>query len=449
MFLVSLSVLHSLKYFTTASSHIPNLPSYLEVGYVDGVEIARYDSKSRKAKAKQDWMNKITDEDPHYWERETQIGIGNEQVSKVNIEIAKERFNQTGGVHMVQTMYGCEWDDETDEVDGWRHDSYDGEDFISFDLSTLRWIAVKPQAVVSKHKLDQDDVLNQYLKHYYSEICPSYLKKYVSYGRDFLMRTELPVVSLLQKTPSSPITCHASGFYPADSVLFWRKDGEELHEDVEMGELLPNHDGTFQTTAHLKAELPADAEGRYECVFQLAGVEDEMVTKLDRRSILSNQGDARTHTHVITCHLHVFLLTSGQEEDTTKVTLAVVVPLALLALLAPLLVLLVKRHKSPPGEGRKCWPACQQRSGSQVATFHCYAPASADASEPDPEPASKSGPERDAEPDPEPASKSGPERDAESASKSVAEAHSETSSLWGENGSDCSGTYLDSDSGFM
>ncbi|XP_077404381.1 major histocompatibility complex class I-related protein 1-like isoform X2 [Vanacampus margaritifer] len=361
-------VVHTLKYFTTASSHIPNLPSYFDVGYVDGVEIARYNSKSRKAKAKQDWMNKITDEDPHYWERNTQISIGNEQVDKVNIEIVRERFNQTGGVHMFQRMSGCEWDDETDEVDGWEHYSYDGEDFISFDLSTLRWIAVKPQAVVSKHKWDQADAMNQYQKHYYTEICPSYLKKFVSYGRDFLMRTELPVVSLLQKTPSSPITCHASGFYPADSVLFWRKDGEELHEDVEMGELLPNHDGTFQTTAHLKAELPADAEGRYECVFQLAGVEDDMVTKLDRRSILSNR-----------------------EEDATKVTLAVVVPLALLALLAPLLVLLVKRHRSPPAN---------------------YAPASADASEPDPEPASKSVSEPDAEP----------------ASESVPEAHSGTSS---------------------
>ncbi|XP_077404171.1 class I histocompatibility antigen, F10 alpha chain-like [Vanacampus margaritifer] len=365
-------VLHSLKYFQTASSHIPNLPSYLVVGYVDGVLIVRYDSKSRKAKAKQDWMNKINEVDPHYWEAQTQKNIYSEQVNKINIEIAKERFNQTGGVHMFQEMYGCEWDDETDEVDGWQHLSYDGEDFISFDLSTLRWIAVKPQAVVTKHKWDQDDVGNQHLKFYYSEICPFYLKKYVSSGKDFLMRTELPVVSLLQKTPSSPITCHASGFYPSVSALFWRKDGEELHEDVEIGELLPNHDGTFQTTAHLKAELPADAEGRYECVFQLAGVKDEMVTKLDRRSILSNH-----------------------EEDATKVTLAVVVPLALLALLAPLLVLLVKRYKSPPGEGCKCWPACRQHSGSQVATFHCYAPASADASEP--EPASKTVSEPDAE----------------------------------------------------
>uniref|UniRef100_A0A3Q2Y8C3 Ig-like domain-containing protein n=1 Tax=Hippocampus comes TaxID=109280 RepID=A0A3Q2Y8C3_HIPCM len=79
------------------------------------------------------------------------------------------------------------------------------------------------------------------------------------------------MVSLLQKTPSSPVTCHATGFYPRTSDLFWRKDGEQLHEDVEMGQTLPNHDGTFQTAVHLKVEAARDAEGKYECVFQLAG----------------------------------------------------------------------------------------------------------------------------------------------------------------------------------
>uniref|UniRef100_A0A3Q2Z3U9 Ig-like domain-containing protein n=1 Tax=Hippocampus comes TaxID=109280 RepID=A0A3Q2Z3U9_HIPCM len=97
---------------------------------------------------------------------------------------------------------------------------------------------------------------------------------------------ELPTVSLLQKMPSSSVTCHATGFYPSASALFWRKDSEVIHEDVEMGETLPNHDGTFQTTARLKVEVTAGVEGKYECVFQLAGVEEDIVTKLDRRIIL-------------------------------------------------------------------------------------------------------------------------------------------------------------------
>uniref|UniRef100_H2S7D9 Immunoglobulin C1-set domain-containing protein n=1 Tax=Takifugu rubripes TaxID=31033 RepID=H2S7D9_TAKRU len=62
---------------------------------------------------------------------------------------------------------------------------------------------------------------------------------------------ELPSVSLLQKTPSSPVSCHATGFYPDRATLSWRKGEEELHEDVDHGEMLLNPDGTFQMSVDL------------------------------------------------------------------------------------------------------------------------------------------------------------------------------------------------------
>ncbi|XP_061615872.1 class I histocompatibility antigen, F10 alpha chain-like isoform X2 [Phyllopteryx taeniolatus] len=314
-------------------SQVPNLPEYFVVAYVDGVPILHYDSKSRKTKAKQDWMKKITADDPHFWERETESSIGAEQVFKSNIEIVKERFNQTGGVHMFQQMYGCEWDDETGEVDGWEDLSYDGEAFISMEVKAMRWIAAQPQAFVTKLKWDRDERLNQQRKHIHTEICRSELKKHVANGRDFLMRTELPTVSLLQKTPSSPVTCHATGFYPSAAALFWRKDGEELHEDVEMGETLPNPDGTFQTTADLKAEVTDEAEGRYECVFQLSAVKDDIVAKLERRSIRSN---ARI-----------------REEEKKKTMLTIIaVAVAVLSLVAVTVAVgvVIKRNRSGQGK---------------------------------------------------------------------------------------------------
>ncbi|XP_057683798.1 class I histocompatibility antigen, F10 alpha chain-like [Corythoichthys intestinalis] len=316
-------MIHTLKYIQTVSSRIPSFPEYLEVGYVDGVQITHYDCKSRKYRPKQEWMNKITVEDPDYWERVTQINIHEEQVHKVNIETAKERFNQTGGVHMFQVMYGCEWDDETGEVDGWQHYAYDGEDFISFDLKGLRWIAVKPQAVVTKHKWEQSDNLKQWKKHYMTELCPSSLKRHVHNGRDFLMRTELPRISLLQKTSRSPVTCHATGFYPREAALFWKKDGEELFEDVEMGETLPNHDGTFQTTAVLKA---LDADAKYECIFQPAGVPEDVIVPLDHAKILSNE--------------------RIEAEERRKTALAVTVPLVLIALAIIIVVVVFKFRKA-------------------------------------------------------------------------------------------------------
>lgn len=93
------------------------------------------------------------------------------------------------GVHIVQRMYGCEWDDETNEVDGYEQFGYDGEDFIIFDLQTETWVAPKQQAVVTKHKWDSNKAFITSVKNYYTQICPEWLKKYLNYGRSSLMRT--------------------------------------------------------------------------------------------------------------------------------------------------------------------------------------------------------------------------------------------------------------------
>ncbi|XP_051811987.1 class I histocompatibility antigen, F10 alpha chain-like [Acanthochromis polyacanthus] len=285
------AVTHSLQYFYTASSGIPGFPEFVNLGMLDGVQLDYYDSNIKEVIPKQDWMAK--NEGPEYWERNTQKSIGDEQTFKANIEVAKQRFNRTGGVHLVQNMYGCEWDDETNEVNGYHQYGYDGEDWLSFDLKTETWVAPKQQAVITKLKWEKDKAPISYWKNYFTKECPDWIKKYVNYGRSSLMRKDLPSVSLLQKTSSSPVTCHATGFYPDRADLFWRKDGEELHEDVDKGEILPNHDGTFQMSVDLKISSIAPEDWKkYDCVFQMSGVKDDIITTLDKSVIRTNEGSS-------------------------------------------------------------------------------------------------------------------------------------------------------------
>ncbi|XP_045915054.1 H-2 class I histocompatibility antigen, Q9 alpha chain-like [Micropterus dolomieu] len=291
------AVTHSLKYFYTASSGVQNLPEFVAVGLVDEVQIIHFDSNTRRAEPKQDWMSRVTAGKPDYWERETQVLLNKQQVFKGNIDIAKLRFNQIRGAHVFQNIYGCEWDDETGEVRGYDQFGYDGEDFMAFDVKTETWIAPTPQAFITKQKADHDQTLKAQDKNYLTRICVDWLKKYLDYGRSSLLRTELPSVSLLQKTPSSPVSCHATGFYPDRATMFWRKDGEELHEDVDHGEILPNNDGSFQRSVDLKP--PTGDWEKYECVFQLAGVKNDIVTKLEKSKIRTNQGNPSDMTVII------------------------------------------------------------------------------------------------------------------------------------------------------
>ncbi|KAF1381981.1 hypothetical protein PFLUV_G00159650 [Perca fluviatilis] len=278
-------------------------------------------------------MNRVTADRADYWEWQTELAVGTQPSFKANIDILKQRFNQTGGAHIFQCMYGCDRDDETGEVNGFLQYGYDGEDFIAFDLKTESWIAPKQQAVITKHKWDTNRALIAQYKHYLTQECPEWVKKYVDYGRSSLLRTAGPSVSLLQKSPSSPVSCHATGFYPDRAMMFWRKDGEELHEDVDLGEILPNHDGSFQMSVDLDlSSVPAEDRRRYECVFQLSGVEDDIITKLDKAEIRTNRGNT----------MHIYIITA-----------VVVLALVLLAVIGVLVYRKKKAkcsHKCPPSD---------------------------------------------------------------------------------------------------
>uniref|UniRef100_A0A672FFW0 Ig-like domain-containing protein n=1 Tax=Salarias fasciatus TaxID=181472 RepID=A0A672FFW0_SALFA len=155
-------------------------------------------------------------------------------------------------------------------VNGFHQFGYDGEDFISLDLKTQTWIPLVPQAVISKEQWDKNKAWLDQQKHYLTQECPEWLKKFLEFGRSSLMRKGKMFGVCLSKTPSSPLTCHATGFYPDRADLFWKKDEEELHEDVVKGEMLPNHDGSFQMSVDLDLSGLKDEDwGRYSCVFHL------------------------------------------------------------------------------------------------------------------------------------------------------------------------------------
>uniref|UniRef100_A0A3P9C8I0 Major histocompatibility complex class I-related gene protein n=1 Tax=Maylandia zebra TaxID=106582 RepID=A0A3P9C8I0_9CICH len=298
LFFIILSVFqvkYSLKYFLTATSGLPDFPEFVASALVNGVQVGYCDSNIRTAEPTQDWMKKLVKDDPQHLDWYSEKCFGNQQVFRANIDSLKQRLNQTRGkkimTYIFYRMNGCEWDDETEEIKGFNQYGYNGEDFIALDLQTLTWIAPKPQAVITKLKWDAEKARLEHNKNYYINRCPDWLKKYVKYGRSFLQRSVLPSVSLLQRSPSSVVSCHATGFYPHRARMFWRKDEEEFHDGVDKGQILPNHDGSFQMSVQLNlSSIKPEDWSRYDCVYQLAGAETDIITKLDKKVIQTNSG---------------------------------------------------------------------------------------------------------------------------------------------------------------
>lgn len=98
-------------------------------------------------------------------------------------------------------------------------------------------------------------------------------------------------MSLLQKYPSSPVVCHATGFYPSGVSITWIKNGQEHYEDDELGDLLPNEDETFQKTSTLRVYPDEWKNNQFTCKVEHQGktirkTDDEIKSKYSKLLIM-------------------------------------------------------------------------------------------------------------------------------------------------------------------
>ncbi|XP_078243574.1 uncharacterized protein LOC110070514 isoform X2 [Pogona vitticeps] len=270
---------HSLRYFYTGVSE-PNqgLPQFITVGYVDGHLFSQYDSVARREQPRAPWIKKVDEDDPQYWDRNTQISWNAEQVFRENLQILRNRYNQSRGFHSMQWMYGCELREDGSPGGGHSQFAYDGRDYLSFDKETLTWTAAVPTAQITKRKWEMDLASNLYVKAYLEENCIEWLRRYLDYGKETLLRAEPPVGKVTSMSVSEGrviLLCQIYGFYPNEIEATWRKGGEIVEQDTFRRSIAPNSDGTYHAWLGIKMD-PAD-RGRYQCHINHAGLTEPLV----------------------------------------------------------------------------------------------------------------------------------------------------------------------------
>ncbi|KAG8506035.1 HLA class I histocompatibility antigen, A-1 alpha chain, partial [Galemys pyrenaicus] len=264
---------HSLRYFFTAISR-PGLgePRFIAVGYVDDTQFVRFDSDSAslRVEPRVTWMEQ---EGPEYWERETRNAKAAGQTLGVNLRNLRGYYNQSGaGSHTVQVMYGCDVGPDGRLLRGYTQSAYDGADYIALNEDRRSWTAADTAAQITRRKWEAGRAA-ELRRNYVEGECVEGLLRYLENGKEALQRADPPKTHVtLHPTSDQKVTlkCWALGFYPADIILTWQQEGEDLTQDMELVETRPGGDGTFQKWAAVV--VPSGEEQRYTCHVQHKGL---------------------------------------------------------------------------------------------------------------------------------------------------------------------------------
>lgn len=84
---------------------------------------------------------------------------------------------------------------------------------------------------------------------------------------------EPPLVRVYHKETVPGITtlyCRAHGFYPPEISMTWMKNGEEMVQEMDYGDILPSGDGTYQTW--VSVELDSQSSDVSSCHVKHCGV---------------------------------------------------------------------------------------------------------------------------------------------------------------------------------
>uniref|UniRef100_A0A673N4T0 MHC class I-like antigen recognition-like domain-containing protein n=1 Tax=Sinocyclocheilus rhinocerous TaxID=307959 RepID=A0A673N4T0_9TELE len=187
----------TLRYFFAGVSGVIDFPEFTAVGLVDDEQFMYFDSNIKKAVPKTEWIRQ--NEGADYWDRQTQPLIGSHQTFKNNIQVLKEWFNQSAGLHTLQRMYGCEFDDQTGATNAFKQYGYDGEDFVSLDWKELRYISTVQQGIQTAQNWNNKRGFLENDRNYYSTICIEWLKKYLQYGKSRLQKTGMSECACFRK----------------------------------------------------------------------------------------------------------------------------------------------------------------------------------------------------------------------------------------------------------
>ncbi|KAI1892968.1 hypothetical protein AGOR_G00138960 [Albula goreensis] len=225
-------------------------PEFSIVLMVDDIQIEYYDSNIKRVVSRRPQNTTAEEDDAIPADYDTVINDMYRTMRK-RLYLMTDELSHTEGVHVYQKRAGCELHGDR-ESPAMMWDAYDGTEALSYNMQKYTFNPLWPQ--FEWDSLTKQAVLIDF-KDMYLPLCIKTLKK----EKHVVLRKERPKVSLLHKegTGEMRVSCLATGFYPRHINLTMLRDGHPIpEEELILGDLLPNGDGTYQ----LRRTLSVGAE---------------------------------------------------------------------------------------------------------------------------------------------------------------------------------------------
>ncbi|ROL49132.1 DLA class I histocompatibility antigen, A9/A9 alpha chain [Anabarilius grahami] len=271
---------HSLMALVTYIVGQTPFPEFSVVLMLDDLQIMYYDSITWKP------VYRSHSDSKYYDEEQSDAVIFQDMYNEMKTFSVKKHLNITDGVHVLQSLTGCELlnDDKPGPLHIWNamdrqnimEFTYDLEkNDIQMKKSWIPWNQVKLLKLKSIHE------------NVYHPICIKVLRRYLKMEKNNVMRKVKPRVRLMKKTLTDSqglqISCLATGFYPRHINLTLFRDDQPVDDDqITGGQILPNGDRTYQMRKSLVISAEELREKhKYNCTMKHLNLDNKLDITFD------------------------------------------------------------------------------------------------------------------------------------------------------------------------
>ncbi|KAG5847786.1 hypothetical protein ANANG_G00129910 [Anguilla anguilla] len=266
----TVSVPHSLLGTYTAV----NTDEFTCVLWLDGEAVDSYSSIGPASVPRRNWMREGRGRS--LWKSVKRLNM--EHWNRGRTDILK---NDTGlnmsGAAVLQGRFGCEIERNPDSgvrlMRAFAQYGWNGEDFLSLNLSRRQWEASAGSAVPIERKWNRDEFITTVeTMSYIDYICVRHLSDSLSFEAKESQETAQPTAAVLAKRSWDPgkviLTCLVSGFHCNNTTVEVYRDDDIITEEDGLlsSGIRPNGDGTCQLRKSL--DISNSIEASYSCEVQ-------------------------------------------------------------------------------------------------------------------------------------------------------------------------------------